>query len=86
MLSPIAWMEQAACRDMPTDLFFPEVGHHASILALNACNSCPVRSDCLEYALEFDLLPGIFAGLTQRQRDKIRDKRMYFVRQSEREA
>lgn len=75
MLTGIDWMRRAACADMPTELFFPEIGKHPSKQAIRACASCPVRVDCLEYALGFDLLPGIFAGLTQKQRDKIRDAR-----------
>jgi WhiB family redox-sensing transcriptional regulator len=75
MLIAHAWMEYAACADLPTDLFFPEPGKHAPKQALEACRRCPVRDDCLEYALGFELLPGIFAGLSQRQRAQLQDKR-----------
>lgn len=71
MLTAYAWMEHAECRDLPTEWFFPEAGHRPMNAALAACERCPVRTDCLEYALGFDLLPGLFGGKTQRQRQNI---------------
>ncbi len=61
------WMVFSVCRDADPDLFFPATaddGDHA--LAL--CAICPVRVDCLEYALDARERFGIWGGLTEKQR------------------
>ena len=68
---PAEWMRHAACRHHPTRLWFPERGeptHHAK----NICNTCPVKQDCLEYALEIPNCVGIWGGMSGRQRRQIR--------------
>lgn len=67
------WMEQALCHDYPLELFFPDVGDSRVVVneAKRVCQRCPVAADCLAYALEFDNLPGIWGGKTQRERRKI---------------
>ena len=76
----MTWRTQAACIDMPVEIFFPTPGpqlyKHVK-LALKVCHACPVRSDCLEYALSFDdlALPGIYGGTTERERRRIHHDR-----------
>jgi len=61
------WMVFSSCRDADPDLFFPATpGESDHALAL--CAICPVRSDCLEYALEARERFGIWGGLTEKQR------------------
>lgn len=68
-----AWREQAACRDLPTDVFFPEADDCSSnnyVLARRVCELCPVREDCLHYALANSIIHGMFGGLSPLQRRK----------------
>ena len=51
---PIAaqsWREQALCDGEETDLWFPPGTGDADPYAKALCEVCPVRRDCLEYAL-----------------------------------
>lgn len=46
------WFAEAACKGK-TDLFFPKSGTHAdSKAAIQVCYSCPVRKQCLQYAVD----------------------------------
>lgn len=67
------WTADAACRDADTDLFFDErsIQRHQ---ALALCNVCPVRADCLDYAVDTHQ-DGIWGGTTERQRRAIRRER-----------
>jgi len=69
-----AWMERAACRGLPTDLFFPERG--ADTRAAKAvCAACPVSDDCYEYAFASHERHGIWGGTSERERRRIRRQR-----------
>lgn len=68
------WMERAACRGLPTDLFFPERGADTSA-AKAVCAACPVRDDCYEYAFESNERHGIWGGTAERERRRIRRQR-----------
>jgi WhiB family redox-sensing transcriptional regulator len=70
------WRNRAVCKDTDPDLFFP-VGTTGQALvqierAKEVCNTCPVKSDCLEYALETNQDSGIWGGLDEEQRRNIR--------------
>jgi WhiB family redox-sensing transcriptional regulator len=70
------WRSQAICRDTDPDLFFP-IGTTGQALvqidrAKEVCGMCPVKSDCLEYALETNQDSGIWGGLDEEQRRNIR--------------
>lgn len=65
------WDLLAACRDAPDpDLWFP-VSPRETALAKLACSVCPVKADCLRYALDNGLDYGIFGGLTADERRKL---------------
>ena len=65
------WMEEAACKGQPTETFFPHAG--SSIFRARAlCLGCPVRSQCLDYALADYELSGVWGGTTERERERIR--------------
>jgi WhiB family redox-sensing transcriptional regulator len=61
------WAGYAACRDADADLFFsteePEVAS-----AVKICAGCPVRDECLEWALETRVRYGVWGGATERER------------------
>ncbi|PXY25939.1 transcription factor WhiB [Prauserella sp. PE36] len=66
------WSERAACRDEDPELFFPVSdmgpGAQQTAQAKAICARCPVRAECLRYALESGLDYGIFGGTTERER------------------
>jgi WhiB family redox-sensing transcriptional regulator len=70
------WQLDAACRQLPTELFFP-VGHGPRAqaqtrLAKEVCRSCAVRNECLDYALAANLRYGVFGGLAEDERREVR--------------
>lgn len=74
-----AWVREAACRNMNPDIFFPDQSESAE-LAKEVCRSCPVRRPCLEYALAYHERFGIWGGLSDRNRNRIKKARSAYVR------
>lgn len=67
------WRDEAACKDIGGDVFFPDHGDRSGSQNAKAiCHECPVSAACLEYALADSTLYGIWAGLTQKERAGIR--------------
>lgn len=67
------WIQSAACRGMDTNLFYADRGDTVTVRsAKSVCMSCPVRTDCLEYALATADNIGIWGGLTPRARARLR--------------
>jgi WhiB family redox-sensing transcriptional regulator len=70
-----SWHADAACRETPGVNFFPDKGA-AGEPAKAVCGRCLVRADCLAWALEqLDLLAGIWAGTSGRDRRLLRARR-----------
>ncbi|MGH9149818.1 MAG: WhiB family transcriptional regulator [Acidimicrobiales bacterium] len=68
------WQLRANCLGVDPDLFFPDRG--ASTREAKAvCRACVVRGDCLEYAIENGEKFGIWGGLSERERRRIRRAR-----------
>jgi Transcription factor WhiB. len=63
-----------ACGDYDPELFYPtsEANMAAVEMAKSVCRRCPLRADCLSYALETGDDWGIWAGTTARERRRIR--------------
>lgn len=73
---PGKWVENAACNPASGDEFFPDEGSKSNY-AKFVCNAvCPVRSECLDYALANNEQDGIWGGMTpsERKREKARRK------------
>lgn len=70
-LEELAWQEQALCAQTDPEAFFPEKGG-STREAKKVCLSCEVRVDCLEYALEQDERFGIWGGLSERERRRLK--------------
>jgi WhiB family redox-sensing transcriptional regulator len=68
------WMARAACRDEDSALFFPSLGGNP-VKARVICSICPVREECLDYALPQADLSGIWGGTSAKQRQKLRTER-----------
>lgn len=64
------WQDEAACRQVGTDLFFPASGD-TSARAKAICKDCPVRVKCLEYALRTGQTYGVWGGLTTQERNQL---------------
>lgn len=65
------WQEQALCAQTDPEAFFPEKGG-STREAKRICQACPVRDDCLEFALEHDERFGIWGGLSERERRRLK--------------
>ncbi|MFI5041095.1 MAG: WhiB family transcriptional regulator [Acidimicrobiales bacterium] len=68
------WKSKANCMGVDPDLFFPERGM-STREAKEVCRGCVVREDCLEYALANGEKFGIWGGLSERERRRIRRAR-----------
>jgi len=68
------WQRQANCMGVDPDLFFPERGA-STREAKEVCRGCVVRADCLEYAITNSEKFGIWGGLSERERRRIRRAR-----------
>jgi WhiB family transcriptional regulator, redox-sensing transcriptional regulator len=66
------WTGAAACRDSDPELFFPERAtgptSQQAEQAKQVCQSCPVRTPCLAFALEEGIGFGIWGGTTPEER------------------
>ena len=68
------WQRKANCMGVDPDLFFPERGA-STREAKEVCRGCVVREDCLEYALANGEKFGIWGGMSERERRRIRRSR-----------
>ncbi len=69
-----AWRDEAACRGLDTDVFFPLTDEEAEE-AKAICASCSVREECLEFALLTRQDDGVWGGLTEAERRRLRRRR-----------
>ncbi len=65
------WQENALCAETDPEAFFPEKGG-STREAKRICLRCEVRAECLEYALARDERFGIWGGLSERERRRLR--------------
>lgn len=70
-----AWQARAACRGPESTLYFPptyaerkEERELRERRAKAICALCPVRADCLDYALTIREPHGIWGGLSEHER------------------
>jgi WhiB family redox-sensing transcriptional regulator len=66
-----SWQEQALCAETDPEAFFPEKGG-STREAKKICTGCEVKAECLEYALSNDERFGIWGGLSERERRRLR--------------
>lgn len=69
-----SWQDLANCLGVDPDLFFPERGASTKE-AKEVCRGCVVREQCLEFALANGEKFGIWGGLSERERRRIRRQR-----------
>jgi WhiB family redox-sensing transcriptional regulator len=66
-----SWHERALCAETDPEAFFPEKGG-STREAKKICTGCEVRAECLEFALANDERFGIWGGLSERERRRLR--------------
>lgn len=75
------WQMNASCRDIDGSLFFHpdnergEAREGRVAAAKRICEGCPVRRECLRYALESGERYGIWGGTTEEERRAARARR-----------
>jgi WhiB family redox-sensing transcriptional regulator len=72
-MGALSWQESALCAQTDPESFFPEKGG-STREAKKVCQSCDVRLECLEYALASDERFGIWGGLSERERRKLKKR------------
>lgn len=65
------WQDEAICAQTDPEAFFPEKGG-STREAKKICLGCPVRQECLDYALAHDERFGIWGGLSERERRRLK--------------
>ena len=70
-IETLPWAGQARCLQAEPDTFFPEKGG-STREAKRICSSCEVREEGREYALANDERFGIWGGLSERERRKLK--------------
>ncbi|HEY7821436.1 MAG TPA: WhiB family transcriptional regulator [Acidimicrobiia bacterium] len=68
---PQPWRQHAACKGHPVELFFAKKGGPLGE-AKEICMSCPVRLDCLQWAVDAGIPFGVFGGRSPRERRALR--------------
>ena len=71
--NPLSWQTDSLCAQTDPEAFFPEKGGSTRD-AKKICTSCEVKAQCLEYALQNDERFGIWGGLSERERRKLRKR------------
>ena len=71
------WRDNAACRDIDPDLFFPIGTGEGDLIrvaeAKRVCRACPVQAQCLSWALDHYVTDGVWGGITADERRAIRE-------------
>jgi WhiB family transcriptional regulator, redox-sensing transcriptional regulator len=65
------WQSRALCAQTDPESFFPEKGG-STREAKKICLNCEVKVDCLSYALANDERFGIWGGLSERERRRLK--------------
>jgi WhiB family redox-sensing transcriptional regulator len=74
-IDELSWQDYANCRGADADLFFPERGA-STRRAKSICTACEVRDECLDFALQFGEKFGIWGGMSERERRRVRRERI----------
>lgn len=78
---PDDWRFDAACRDLDTAIFFPDTDDQIA-QAKAVCATCPVRDACLEFAVITRQNDGVWGGLDENERRRVRRLRQEAARKA----
>lgn len=65
------WRDDAICSQTDPEAFFPEKGGSTKE-AKAICRGCPVRQECLDYAVLHEERFGIWGGFSERERRRLK--------------
>lgn len=65
------WQHRALCAQTDPESFFPDKGGTTQP-AKKICLTCPVRQQCLDYALDHDERWGVWGGYSERERRRLK--------------
>jgi WhiB family redox-sensing transcriptional regulator len=77
------WDIEAGCQSIDPDVFFPDRPSDLATAAKAICRGCPVRKQCLEFALAARLDHGVWGGLNEVERRSLRRSRQRKARRTE---
>jgi len=69
-----SWKTYGACRDLDTNLFFP-LSKPEYEQPKRVCLSCPVRTQCRDFAVAIPNLAGVWGATSEKEREAIRRRR-----------
>lgn len=70
------WYGDAKCASYPAEVFFPPGDVPSAAIAAKAiCETCPVREECLSFALETAQVEGVWGGMDAGERRRLRRRR-----------
>ncbi len=80
LVDELRWQDRALCKGMPAALFYgaprerdeDRERRHRHVKAI--CAACPVKPDCLAYALRWDEREGIWGGVVAKTRQVMRNR------------
>ena len=77
MRIPEDYWEGARCREVGSEIFFPEkeTSSEDFVSAVKVCNKCEIKQKCLDYALADPTLVGIWGGVGWKRRQIMRRKK-----------
>lgn len=78
-MGELSWQDYANCRGADADLFFPERGA-STRKAKSICGECQVQAECLDFAIDIGEKFGIWGGMSERERRKVRRERQIAAR------
>lgn len=66
------WLDSGNCKGMDPSIFFPETENVKTTKnAVSICKSCPVRAECLSYAIKNEETFGVWGGVPTRVRMRL---------------
>ncbi len=67
------WQDRALCQEADPEAFFPEQGA-STRPAKRVCMACEVRAECLGYALDRGERFGVWGGMSERERRRLKSQ------------
>lgn len=72
--TPHDWRRDGLCAQVDSEMFFPDRGG-SSREAKKVCKACPVQAECLRWALDTEEHFGIWGGLSEKERRRLKGGR-----------
>lgn len=71
--SNLSWQDNAACRGLGTEAFYPTKGGDGGAAAKRVCRGCPVLARCWQWGIDHED-DGVWGGTTPNERKALREK------------